>query len=164
MNPSVPRRRHVVLAGLALPALSLAPAAYAHHGWSSFDTDRPLWLEGRVTQSSWRNPHVELQLEVAPGLRLPANLATRDWPAQSAGVDGRALAARTSLPRRQDRRWTIELAPLSRVEAWKLAEIKPGAAIGVLGYTFKDEKGEAILRAEYVVIDGKAYGLRSSPT
>ncbi len=162
MNPPRTRRR-LVLAALSLPVLSLAPAAQAHHGWSSFDTDRPLWLEGRVTQSSWRNPHVELQLEVAHGLRLPANLATRDWPTQSAGVDGRALAARTSLPRRQDRRWTIELAPLSRVEAWKLAEIKPGTTIGVLGYTFKDEKGEPILRAEYVVVDGKAYGLRSSP-
>lgn len=162
MNHSVPRRR-IVLAGLSLPALWLAPAAHAHHGWSSFDTDRPLWLEGRVTRSSWRNPHVELELEVPAGLRLPADLATRTWPAQSAAVDGRALAARASLPRRQDRRWTIELAPLSRVEAWKLAEIKPGATIGVLGYTFRDEKGEAILRAEFIVVDGKAYGLRSSP-
>lgn len=162
MNPPFTRRR-LVLAGLSLPALSLAPAAYAHHGWSSFDTDRPLWLEGRVTKSSWRNPHAELELEPPAALRLPADLASRTWPAQSANVDGRALAARAALPRRQDRRWTIELAPLSRLEAWRVAEVKQGTAIGVLGYTFKDEKGEAILRAEYLVVDGKAYGLRSSP-
>ncbi len=162
MKPST-TRRHLVLAGLSLPALSLAPAAHAHHGWSSFDTDRPLWLEGRVTKSSWRNPHAELELEVPQGLRLPPDLASRTWPAQSAAVDGRALAARAALPRRTDRRWTIELAPLSRLEAWKVAEIKPGATIGMLGYTFKDEKGEAILRVEYLLVEGKAYGLRSSP-
>ena len=32
-----------------------------------------------------------------------------------------------------------------------------------LGFTFKDEKGDAVLRAEYLFVDGKAYGLRSSP-
>jgi hypothetical protein len=44
-----------------------------------------------------------------------------------------------------------------------MAPIQVGATVDVLGYTFKDEKGEAVLRAEYVYVDGKAYGLRSSP-
>ena len=35
--------------------------------------------------------------------------------------------------------------------------------VGVLGFTFTDEKGDAILRAEYLFLDGKTYGLRSSP-
>jgi hypothetical protein len=49
------------------------------------------------------------------------------------------------------------------MEAWKVAPVQPGATVGVLGYTLKDEKGEPVLRAEYLYVDGKAYGLRSSP-
>jgi hypothetical protein len=33
----------------------------------------------------------------------------------------------------------------------------------VLGFTFAQEKGEAVLRAEYLFAAGKAYGLRSAP-
>ena len=57
----------------------------------------------------------------------------------------------------------IELAPLTRLSAWKMPEIKPGAALAVLGFSFTDEKGDAVLRAEYIWLDGQAYGLRSSP-
>ena len=44
-----------------------------------------------------------------------------------------------------------------------MAEIKPGTTLSVVGFIFKEEKGEPILRAEYLFVDGKAYGLRSSP-
>ncbi len=152
------QRRLVLLASLGLPGL-----AAAHHGWSSFDPDRPIWLEGRVTQARWRNPHAELQLEVPANLRLPADLASRALPAQMASVDGKALLARAVLPTRKDRRWEIELAPISRMQAWKVDPIEPGAEVGVLGFTFKDEKGEAVLRAEYLFVAGRAYGLRSGP-
>lgn len=144
-------------------ALAAAPLARAHHGWSSFDQDRPVYLEGRVVKSKWQNPHAELVLELAPDYKVPADLAQRSVPAQSAGIDGKALLAKAVAPRRKDRQWEIELAPLTRMDAWKVAEIKPGAIVGVLGFTFKEEKGEAIVRAEYLFVDGKAYGLRSSP-
>jgi hypothetical protein len=147
-----------------LIAAALAPfAARAHHGWSSFDLDRPIYIEGKVVQAKWQNPHAELVVELPADLKLPADLAARSVPAQSAPVDGKALLAKAALPTRKDRRWEVELAPLTRMEAWKVAEIKPGAAVGVLGFTFKDEKGAAVLRAEYLFADGKAYGLRSSP-
>jgi hypothetical protein len=152
------QRRPFLLAGLALPL-----AARAHHGWSSFDQDRPVYLEGRAASVKWRNPHVELVLEVAADLKLPPDLAQRAVPAQTSPVDGKALFSKAELPRRKDRRWEVELAPLTRVEAWKLPEIKAGAPLGVLGFTFKEEKGEPILRAEYVFVDGKVYGMRSSP-
>ena len=71
--------------------------------------------------------------------------------------------ARAVVPTRKDRKWEIELAPLTRMEAWKVAEIKPGTTLSVVGFIFKEEKGEPILRAEYLFVDGKAYGLRSSP-
>jgi hypothetical protein len=116
-----------------------------------------------VTQSRWRNPHAELVVEVPPGMKLPADLASRSLPAQSAPVDGKAMLAKAGVPRRNDRTWEVELAPLTRMEAWKVAEIKPGATIGILGFTLKDEKGPAVVRAEYLFVDGKTYGLRSSP-
>ena len=39
------------------------------------------------------------------------------------------------LPTRKDRGWEIELAPLTRLQAWRVAEIKPGAQVSVLGFT-----------------------------
>jgi hypothetical protein len=158
-------RRELIAAGLApAVALALGPgAARAHHGWSSFDQERPLFLEGRAGKVAWRNPHAELELEVAAELRLPADLATRTVPAQAAPVDGPALLRAARLPSRKDRRWLIELAPLTRMNAWKVPEIKPGDALALLGFTFTGEKGEAVLRAEYLWTQGGVFGLRSGP-
>jgi hypothetical protein len=152
-------------AALALPGGTLLAAgpAQAHHGWSSFDQDRPVYIEGRAATVQWRNPHVELVLERSPLERVPADLAQRPVPAQTASVDGRALFQRAVLPTRKDTRWEIELAPLFRMQAWQVPEIKPGAALAVLGFTFAAERGEPILRVEYLFLDGKTYGLRSSP-
>jgi hypothetical protein len=96
-------------------------------------------------------------------LTLPADLARRSVPAQTAQVDGPALLARTVLPTRRDKVWELELAPLTRMEAWQVAEVKPGTPLSVVGYTFPAEKGEAVLRVEYLFVDGKAYALRSAP-
>lgn len=153
------QRRAFVAVGAGL----LVAPALAHHGWSSFDQTRPLYLEGRARKVSWRNPHVEFELELPAELKLPADLARRPLPAQSAPVDGPKLLAQAQLPRRKDKVWEIELAPLTRMEAWQVAEIQPGAEVAVLGYTFEGEKGNAVLRAEYLWVAGKAYGLRSSP-
>ena len=60
-------------------------------------------------------------------------------------------------------RWEIELAPLSRLQAWNVAEIMPGTSVAVLGFTFTAEKDEAVLRAEYLFVAGNIYALRSSP-
>lgn len=154
------QRRNV----LALPLAMLGLPAWAHHGWSSFDQNRPLYLEGKVAQVAWRNPHVELKLDLpANGLKLPVDLASRSVPAQAAPVDGPGLLKATQLPTRKDRRWEVELAPLSRVQAWGVPEIKVGDTVALVGFTFAGEKGDAVLRAEYIFIGGKAYGLRSSP-
>jgi hypothetical protein len=155
------QRRLILVAGAGL-AWPLH-AVRAHHGWSNFDADRPLYLEGRAVKVSWRNPHAELELELASPLQLPADLSKRVVPAQSAQVDGPAVLAKTTLPTRRDKRWEIELAPLTRMQAWQVAEIKPGAAVALVGYTFPGEKGAAVVRVEYLFVDGKAYGLRSSP-
>lgn len=152
------QRRHVLLAATAIPW-----GARAHHGWSSFDPDRPIYLEGTVRKVRWQNPHAELELETPAELKLPADLAQRVVPAQVSPVDGKALLAKTVLPTRKDRRWEVELAPLTRMQAWQVQEIKPGTVVSVVGFTLREEKGDAVLRAEYLFVDGKAYGLRSSP-
>jgi hypothetical protein len=153
-------QRRLVLAGGALIALR---PAFAHHGWSSFDLARPIYLEGRAAEVRWRNPHAEMVLELAEDLKLPPDLASRALPAQSAPVDGQALLKAAVLPTRRDRRWEIELAPLSRMNAWKIAEVRVGDPVSMLGFTFAGERGDPILRVEYLWAGGGVYGLRSSP-
>lgn len=147
---------------LLAAAVPFAPA-FAHHGWSSFDAGRPLYLAGKARKVAWRNPHVEFDLEVDADLKLPADLARRVVPAQAASVDGAGLFARAQLPARKDKLWHVELAPLTRMEAWKVAPLRDGDAVAMVGYTFAQEKGEAVLRVEYLLVGAQTYGLRSSP-
>ena len=140
-----------------------AGAALAHHGWSSFDQTRPLYLEGRADRVAWRNPHAEFDLEPLAEPSLPADLATRPVPPQVAGVDGAALLKAARLPTRKDRRWRVELAPLTRMDAWGVPQVRDGDTLAVLGFTFNGERGDALLRAEYLFLGGRTYGLRSAP-
>jgi hypothetical protein len=153
------QRRHLLI---AVPAL-LALSARAHHGWSSFDQGRPIYLQGKAAKVAWRNPHAEMMLELDADLKLPADLAQRTPPAQTASVDGMAILTHAQLPTRKDKTWEIELAPLTRMQAWNVPEIKVGDSVAVIGFTFGEEKGDAVLRVEYLFVGGKAYGLRSSP-
>lgn len=161
------RRRQLIASTLAVPfAIPLASfplPAVAHHGWSSFDQERPIYLEGRVTKAKWSNPHAELEIDLPASLKLPSDLVDRAVPAQSAPVDGKAMLAKTVVPARKDRKWELELAPLTRMTAWNVAEIKVGAQVAAVGFTFKDEKGDAVMRVEYLFVAGKTYALRSSP-
>jgi hypothetical protein len=153
------RRRSLLVMLAAWPA----GTALAHHGWSSFDLSRPIWLEGTARRVAWRNPHAELDLELPAESRLPPDLGRRTVPPQTAGVDGAALLARARLPERRDRVWHVELAPLTRMQAWKIAEIVDGDRIAVLGFEFAESRTPALLRAEYLFAGSAIYGLRSSP-
>ena len=155
-------RRTILRLSAAVLATSAVGSARAHHGWSSFDPDRPLYLKGRVKAARWRNPHVELELEVEPGLALPPDLPTRELPAQASQFDGKAILEKTALPERKDGVWEIELAPLTRMKAWDVEPIKEGETVELVGYTLADNS-EPVLRAEWLFRDGKVYGLRSSP-
>ncbi len=153
-------RRHFLI---ATSLAAIANRAYAHHGWSSFDQTQPIYLKGVVQEVEWINPHVEIDIELAPDLKLPSDLATRVVPAQQAAIDAAGLFAKTKIPSRKDREWEIELAPLTRMQAWNIEPIKKGESIEVVGFTFPKQEGEAILRAEFLFRGGKAYGLRSGP-
>ena len=99
-------------AGLALPLRALA-----HHGWSSFDPGKPLYLKGRVKAVRWRNPHAELEIEPAADLALPPDLAKRQPPAQVSSFDGSAILSKTRPVEAGNGSWTVELAPLTRLQA-----------------------------------------------
>jgi hypothetical protein len=150
-------RRTLLIAGLGVAL----PAA-AHHGWSSFNQDQPLYLEGRLKSVQWRNPHAEGVIEVAAGLALPADLAGRKLPAQQQAVDTTAILARSRVPADAAGDWEVEFAPLSRMEAWSVTPLKAGDRVELIGYAGVAGKPR-LMRVEYLIVQGRAAGLRSAP-
>ena len=150
------------LAASPLLLLPFAHRTFAHHGWNSFDETRPLYIEGHVKTVKWQNPHAELIVTMSASTKVPADLPKRKMPAQSINLDAAKILAAAAAPKQRGD-WTLELAPMTRIEAWKIPEPKAGDTVAAIGYTFKDEKGSAFTRVEYLLIGGQAYGLRSSP-
>jgi hypothetical protein len=150
---------------VSLPALTLATQALAHHGWSSFDEARPLYFEGVVKTIKWQNPHAEITITMAANTTLPTDLAKRMWPLQTQTLDSKKIVSTATLPTARGE-WVLELSPLTRVEAWKVAQPKLGDKIAAIGYTFAAEKqynGKHMARIEYLMVGEKIYGLRSMP-
>ena len=153
------KRRY--FAQLAIGALLTAPVL-AHHGWSSFDQDKPLYLSGTLTQVRWQNPHTEVMLRV-DATKLPEGMASRTVPAQQQSVDSAGILKKVQVPANAAGVWEVEFAPLSRMQAWGLSQPpKVGDRIEVIGYGLAGEN-KRLLRAEYLFINGKAYAFRSSP-
>ena len=151
-------RRHFAL---TIGVLLAAPVL-AHHGWSSFDQDKPLYLSGTLTQVRWQNPHAEVMLR-ADATKLPDGIASRTVPAQQQSVDGAGVLKKAQVPANAAGTWEVEFAPLSRMQAWGLSQpLKVGDRIEVIGYGLADEN-KRLLRAEYLFVNGKAYAFRSSP-
>ena len=153
------KRRHFVY--LMSGALLAAPVL-AHHGWSSFDQDKPLFLSGTLTQVRWQNPHIEVMLR-ADAVKLPEGIAARTVPAQQQSVDGAGILKKVQVPANAAGVWEIEFAPLSRMQAWGLSQpLKVGDRIEVIGYGVA-EGNKRVVRVEYLFLDGKAFAFRSSP-
>jgi hypothetical protein len=53
-------RKFVLLLGL------ISTAALAHHGWSEYDSEKPLNLSGTIKESGYEHPHGYVQL-ATPG-------------------------------------------------------------------------------------------------
>ncbi|MBA2548582.1 MAG: hypothetical protein H0V16_09020 [Burkholderiaceae bacterium] len=146
---------------LAAAALLVAPAT-AHHGWSSFDQDRPLYLGGTLTQVKWQNPHAEIMLRVDV-TQMPERLASRALPAQQQSVDAAGILKKVQVPSNGQGTWEVELAPLSRMQAWGLSQpLKVGERVEVIGYRLTDEN-KRVVRVEYLFVGDKAYAFRSAP-
>ena len=44
-------------------AAAVAAAAWAHHGWSEYDSSKPLTLTGVIKESGYEHPHGHIRLE-----------------------------------------------------------------------------------------------------
>lgn len=84
--------RRLVLAATLL--LGAAPA-FAHHGWSSYDSSNLVKVEGVVRAIDIGNPHAEMQLEAGGKtwrviLAPPSRMQSRGLPAATIKVGDRA--------------------------------------------------------------------------
>lgn len=68
-------------------AVSAAASAFAHHGWSDYDADKAMTLNGTVKSSSYENPHATITLDangqsymvvLAPVSRMESRGAPRE--------------------------------------------------------------------------------------
>ena len=57
-------RRHIVLGVSAALAVAASLSAFAHHGWTGYETDLRK-VSGTIDQSSYSNPHGSIRLKSA---------------------------------------------------------------------------------------------------
>jgi hypothetical protein len=79
-------RARAAIAGTAMVLVAtIAPGAFAHHGWSGYDANRTLDLSGVIKMSGYEHPHGFIELEV-PGktwlvvLAPPSRMERRGLP------------------------------------------------------------------------------------
>lgn len=84
-----------VTAAMAALLGALAVPALAHHGWSEYDQDAPLTLEGTIRKSGYEHPHGFIELD-AGGKRYtvvlapPTRMKNRGLPPQDLAAGNRA--------------------------------------------------------------------------
>jgi hypothetical protein len=95
-------RTKVVIAAAAAGLLLAAAPIRAHHAFSAeFDIDKPVNLQGTITQMEWINPHAWLHIDVAQPdgtlsswmieLGPPNSLIKRGWTRESVAVGTEVL-------------------------------------------------------------------------
>ena len=111
-------------------AVALPVAAFAHHGWSEYDSSKLLKLSGKIVESGYEHPHGHVRLETK--------------------AEG-ATAGKT---------WNVVLAPPTRMQHRGLdkAALKRGTSASVEGYANRDKPEE--MRAERITVNGKTVELR----
>jgi hypothetical protein len=89
-------------AALIFAAL-LAASAYAHHGWSEYDSTKLLKLSGKILESGYEHPHGYIRLEtpgknwlcvLAPPSRMEARGLAKDALKSGAAVTVEGYANR----------------------------------------------------------------------
>lgn len=84
-----------ILVATAVAAMIAPVAAYAHHGWSSYDAEKTLTVTGPLTQIGWGNPHGSAKIVwqkkswdvvLAPVSRMEARGLTREMLPQGKSV------------------------------------------------------------------------------
>lgn len=76
---------------IIIAASLFALPAFAHHGWSEYDQEKPLALTGKVVESGYEHPHGHIRLET-PGktwhvvLAPPSRMQNRGLPREEIKV------------------------------------------------------------------------------
>jgi hypothetical protein len=153
-----------VVAGTLLAVVVTAPSPVsAHHGWGAYQTERPLYLSGRVTTVDWRDPHVEAELDVSAGVSRPEDLSRPPLPEMLVGVGGGQTVPRATVPDDHAGRWRLELAPAFSQESkfgLRRDALREGDVLSLVGYRSRTDDRE--LRPELVILpDGGSVSQRS---
>ena len=101
----MPANFHLIRMLIALMAFELPTIALAHHGWSGYDSNTPLNMEGTIREVGYEHPHGYVRLE-APGktwfvvLAPPTRMENRGLSASTLKVG--ATARVEGYPNRTD--------------------------------------------------------------
>lgn len=57
--------RRSVGAAAMIAGLLVAFAAAAHHGWGNYDAERPMTVDGPITEVAFEQPHVHVRVDAA---------------------------------------------------------------------------------------------------
>ena len=90
---------------VALATFVLPVAALAHHGWSGYDSNVPMNLEGTIREAGYEHPHGYVKLEASGKTWLvvlapPSRMENRGLPAAELKVG--ATARVEGYPHRKD--------------------------------------------------------------
>ena len=94
------------LLALLAPLLAFAPAAaLAHHGWSGYDSAKPLNLDGTIREAGYEHPHGFVKLETPDKTWLvvlapPSRMENRGLPRETLKPGMKASV--TGYPKRDD--------------------------------------------------------------
>jgi hypothetical protein len=82
--------KRLLVALLAVPAV-----AAAHHGWSEYDSTKPLKLTGKIVESGYEHPHGFVRLQTPDKtwhvvLAPPSRMEARGLPRERIGKGGAA--------------------------------------------------------------------------
>lgn len=58
------KRARIAIAGFLILAITTM-AAVAHHGWGSYDANKPVTVEGAILTSTFENPHATIAVKAA---------------------------------------------------------------------------------------------------
>lgn len=118
-----------------------AGAAQAHHGFDDFDTDRPYYIAGTVSQVRWGEPHSYFTVTIDSD--LPADTPERDLPdGLQDAPDSDPINAAPSYTGSHDQ-LEVTIAPPSFTGMWGLdRELEHGERIEAVGYVGRSHDDE----------------------